>query len=211
MACILNISPQLWKAAPGCFVVTSVSWTAGCWEKITVWSVVSQTGPQLRHTRSRPCHYGWSKTDHFSFLFFFYSDLDEKWFMADHSSGWLTEALKSARGFLPKIPGVITGWTCSICITISVRLRLQSASHGESIRLHTSSFTYPSTLILSWITDVTQTSFLGEKEKKSPSPQRNCPAKRNQIPTKFHHFHHSTLFLEDLQKMPINRVFIGVC
>lgn len=107
------------------------------------------------------------------------------------------------RGFLPKIPGVITGWTYSICITISVRLRLQSASHGESIRLHTSSSTYPSTLILSWITDVTQTSFLGEKEKKSPSPQRNCPAKRNQIPTKFHHFHHSTLLLEDLQTMVI--------
>lgn len=71
MACILNISPQLWKAAPGCFVVTSVSWTAGCWEKITVWSVASQTGPQLRHTRSRPCHYAWSKTDHFIFFFFF--------------------------------------------------------------------------------------------------------------------------------------------
>ena len=51
----LNFFPQLRTAAPGCFVVTSVSWTAGCLGKITVWSVASQIGRQLCRTRSRHC------------------------------------------------------------------------------------------------------------------------------------------------------------
>lgn len=131
-----------------------------------------QTLP-LRLIKDRSCHFlqwlelemihGWSQ---FRFV--------------DRSSqscrlGW-------ARCFLPKIPGVITGRTYSICITISLSLRSQPTSHGESIRLHTSSSTYPSTLILSWITDVAQTSLL-KKTKRTPHLHwGTVPAKINQIP-----------------------------